>query len=113
MRLSDCCQSPPQTILNEEGLSFCSTCGNWIKFALYGEDDELDDYAKLEIKFEHFRNRVCEIMEFYANPSNYIVALGKGVSVIEMDKGKNAQDMIRAIEEADNADINRMESGGA
>ena len=78
-------------------MGFCGKCGQWVEFANYGEEEQ-DDYTKLENQFGQLRDKVCSVMDFYGNPSNYIVSVESDSSLIQMDQGQNARELLALIQ---------------
>ena len=78
-------------------MGFCGKCGQWVEFANYGEEEQ-DDYTKLENQFGQFRDKVCSVMDFYGNPSHYIVSVESDSSLIQMDQGQNAREFLALIQ---------------
>ena len=106
MWLSSCCQLPPKTTKTEDNMGFCGKCGQWVAFINYGEE-ELDDFSKLENEFGQFRDKVSAVVGFYGNPSHYIITDESDSSLIQMDQGQNARELLTLMEaeyENDNID---------
>ena len=97
MWLSSCCQLPPKTTKTEDNMGFCGKCGQWVEFINYGEE-ELDDFSKLENEFGQFRDKVSAVMDFYGNPSHYIVTVESDNSLVQMDQGQNARELLALIQ---------------
>ena len=74
-------------------MGFCGQCGQWAEFVNYGED-ELDDFSKLENEFGQFRDKVSSVVAFYGDPSHYLIDAGSDSSLVAMDQGQNARELL-------------------
>ena len=78
-------------------MGFCGKCGQWTEFISSGEEEQ-DGYTKLENQFRQFRDEVCSVMDFYGDPSHYIVSVESDNSLVQMDQGQNARELLALIQ---------------
>jgi hypothetical protein len=88
MYLSHCCSSEPKTIVTEALNGFCGSCGQWVKFDKVGKEKE---------DIETHKSKVLDVLEFYSNPSNYVVDTSSDLSMVQMDNGQQSREVLELL----------------